>query len=66
MGCDVYEALRSKWKSLITGVCERLGENYTNIDEAIRNAYSAMVEHRMSCEVCKDEDIALGLMKELR
>ena len=29
-------------------------------------AYYQMAEHRMSCEVCKDEDLAHGILQKQR
>ena len=49
MGCVVYEELSAKWKSLI----EYSGEESAN-EGATLAVYYEMVEHRMSCEVCKN------------
>ena len=59
MGCVVYEELSAKWKSLI----EYSGEESAN-EGATLAVYYEMVEHRMSCEVCKNEDLSHGILQK--
>ena len=53
MACAEHEGLVTKWRLLI---------NEPHEDDTAVAAYWAMVEHRMVCEVCKDEDLAEVLM----
>lgn len=51
MACAIYDRLVVKWKLLIYQM---------NSGEAAVSACWRAVEHRLSCEVCRDEDFAHG------
>lgn len=56
--CREYERLRKRWQRLVDGLSassqtEPLDQN------AATTAQQKMVEHRASCDVCKQEDLAL-------
>jgi hypothetical protein len=49
MACSLYEELVTKWKQFVFQPHED--------DDAVL-AYWAAVDHRTSCEVCKDENLS--------
>jgi hypothetical protein len=53
MACAAYEELVTKWRLLI---------NEPHKDDAAVAAHWEAIDHRMACEVCKDEDLAEVLM----
>jgi hypothetical protein len=58
MGCVVYEELSAKWNSLVND-----SDKEPTNEGATLAAYFEMVEHRICCEVCKDEDVARGILQ---
>jgi hypothetical protein len=53
MACAEHQELVKKWRLLINEPYE---------DDVAVVAYWAIAEHRMTCKVCKDEDLAEVLM----
>jgi hypothetical protein len=56
--CKSYDRLRRKWQSLVDGTISP-SESQPLDDYAATSAQQKMVEHRESCEACKNEDLAL-------
>jgi hypothetical protein len=56
--CRAYERLRKRWQRLVDGTCA--SSDAQPLDEgAATSAQQRMLEHRASCDVCKQEDLAL-------
>jgi hypothetical protein len=56
--CRPYERLRKRWQNLVDGTTTQ--SDSQPLDEgAAQSAQQKMVEHRESCEVCRNEDLAL-------
>jgi len=53
MNCQVYKQLHREWRWLI--------HHKNGNDSMTVELYWKMAEHRSACEVCRDEDIALGI-----
>lgn len=63
MACSVYENLRIRWKGLINDPNRPLVRNADREEEPAVAAYYDMAKHRLNCEVCRDEDLSLGILQ---
>ena len=59
MSCRAYEALRRKWT---WQVHHPVVGHVDNGDNPTVDLFWKMTEHRTDCEVCRDEDIGLGVV----
>ena len=56
--CKEYERLRKGWQHLVDGTSA--SSDAQSLDEnAAISAQQKVLEHRASCDVCKQEDLAL-------
>jgi len=55
MICIVYEALESRWSHLVRGGYP--AETEAECEEQIIAAHNVLVAHRLTCEVCRNEDL---------
>ncbi len=56
--CKAYDRLRGKWQSSVDGTTAQ-SDSQPLEEDAAMSAQQKMVEHRESCEACKNEDVAL-------
>jgi len=53
MSCWVHAELENEWKKLIE---QGIGQHSSGYDSATVRLYWQMIEHRKTCEVCRDEE----------
>jgi hypothetical protein len=56
--CKPYDRLRKRWQSLVDETTVQSDSKPLDEDTAM-SAQQKMLEHRASCDVCKQEDLAL-------
>ena len=57
MACDLYRDLRGKWESLVSGEGHHTERDPFDIEDPAVVAYWEMIEHRMFCEVCREDQL---------
>ena len=62
MPCWVHAELETEWKRLVE---QQVGAHSSGDDSPTVRLYWQMVEHRRSCEVCRDDEVLRGMKETL-